>query len=190
MFLIEDKNFLTEDQKSYIDNYILGNVSRTKTAEIPFFLQPNAVPKENKDNMLFPLLTHVLINRPEDRADGEFLNSIYGNFFLDVVTSFFKKNNIKYDEILRMCLNFSFNNGNKKTLSHIDHDYAHKQLIIYLNNCDPESYTVIKNNKKEIKIKPEIYKGVCFDGVEHYNISPTYNFRLVLVCTFRSSGAV
>ena len=183
MFLIEDKNFLTEEQKSDLNNYVLGNNDKKIVSQIPYFIQPDATPKEGV--LPFPLLTHVLIHRPEDRTDEKLFNSEYGSFFLDMVKNFFKKNNINYKGILRLCLNFTFNNGYKKSRVHVDHEYTHKQLIVYLNNCDPKSYTVIKNNKKEIKIRPEKYKGVCFDGVKHYHISPTYNYRLVLVCTFR-----
>ena len=44
----------------------------------------------------------------------------------------------------RISLNLTFNNGFDKSEIHKDHDYDHKQIIIYLNDCDKKAKTVIK----------------------------------------------
>ena len=51
--------------------------------------------------------------------------------------------------------------------------------------CDKKSYTVIKNGKKEIKVRPEKYKGVCFDNQPHYLYFPKKGLRAVMVFTFK-----
>ena len=68
----------------------------------------------------------------------------------------------------------------------MDHDFPHKQLIIYLNESDGE--TVILDHKDKIwkKIKPELYKAICFEGpIKHYATTPLkYNRRIICVLTF------
>ena len=46
------------------------------------------------------------------------------------------------------------------------------------------AYLFIEDNKKILKIKPEKYKGVCFDGQPHYFKFPKSKIRLVVVFTF------
>ena len=72
---------------------------------------------------------------------------------------------LKIKKLFRVSINLSFNIGVKKSIVHQDHDFDHKQLIIYLNDCDKNSKTVILNKKNKIikEITPEKYKGVVFD---------------------------
>ena len=174
MFFVEDKNFLNEKQIKHINDNILN-------VHIPWFFQKNTV-KSKKQK---PYLSHTVLRRPEERKKGEEFNSIEASFCIDVLNSFCKKNNIKYKELLRIAFNLSYNNGFEKCDVHKDHDYDHKQLIVYLNNCDKQSYTVIKNNKKEIKIKPERFKGVCFENKPHYHYFPKEGTRVILIITFK-----
>jgi len=180
MFLIEDKNFLTKEQKDHIDDVVLGD-------NFPWFfhkisVHPNeySVPKNNNS-----FLSHIVLRRPEERPEDEYFNSSESRFCVDVLNTFCKKNNIKYKEILRISYNLTFNNGSSKCDLHEDHTYPHKQLIVYLNNCDKKLYTVIKNKNKEIKIEPNKFKGVCFESKPHYIFFPKKKERVVLIITFK-----
>ena len=173
MFLIEDKNFLNEKQKYHIDNTITNY-------DFPWFYQKiNIYAKPD------PFLSHTVLKRIEYREGEEFSNSTETDFCINILNLFCNKHKIKYKEILRIAFNLTFNNGSKKSGVHVDHEFDHKQLIVYLNDCDKKSYTVIKDNKKEIKIKPEKFKGVCFDSKPHYQVYPKDNVRFVLIITFR-----
>ncbi len=44
----------------------------------------------------------------------------------------------------------TFNFGVKKSIVHEDHNFDHKQLIIYLNDCDQNSKTILLNNKNKV----------------------------------------
>ena len=180
MFLIEDKNFLTEKQKDHIDNVVLES-------SFPWFFHnvsvlPNKLSKV-KNNKSY--LSHIVLRRPDQRPKGEEFNSTESVFCVDVLKTFCEKHNIKCKEILRISYNLTFNNGYSKGDLHVDHDYPHNQLIVYLNDCDKKLYTVIKDNKKEIKIKPEKFKGVCFESKPHYQLFPKKQERVILVITFR-----
>ena len=180
MFLIEDTNFLNKDQKDHIDNVVLGD-------NFPWFfqkvsVQPNkhSIPKNDKS-----FLCHLVLKRPEERFKNEYFNSSESKFCVDVLNTFCKKNNITYKKILRIAYNLTFNNGFSKSDLHEDHTYTHKQLIVYLNDCEKKLYTVIKNKNKEIKIEPKKFKGVCFESKPHYMFFPKKKERVILIITFR-----
>lgn len=172
MFLIEDKKFLSEKEKYHID-------SRITNYDFPWFYQKiNVYAKPD------PFLSHTVVKRIEYREGEEFSNSTETNFCINVLDLFCKKHNIKYNKILRIAFNLTFNNGSVKSGVHVDHEFDHKQLIVYLNDCDKKAYTVIKDGNKEIKIKPDKFKGVCFESKPHYQIYPKNGVRFVLIITF------
>ena len=78
-----------------------------------------------------------------------------------------------------------FNNGYQTCNQHEDHPFPHQQLLVYLNECSDDLYTVIKKGDEEIKIKPEKYKGVCFEKTMHYHYYPKKGRRVVLVMTYK-----
>lgn len=179
MFLIKDKNFLKKKHKDHINNIILG-------PNFPWYFKKTSVTsnKFQKIKKLNSYLMHMVVERIETREQGVFSNSSETNFCIDILNLFCKKHNIKYKNIFRAAFNLTFNNGNQKSGVHIDHNFYHKQLIVYLNECNEKSFTIIKNNKKEIKIKPEQFKGICFESKPHYHIFPKKEPRFVLVITF------
>ena len=175
MFYKESKNFLTKENIDFIEKVILNH-------DFPFYLSPRSTSKD-KDRIMF----HNLLNRPEEVYSKNRVTSPYYDNVLNLVKSFFDKFNIKQVEILRMCINFTYNNGTKQCPVHEDHEYSHKQLIIYLNDSDSSSKTIILNKKGKIlkKITPEKYKGICFESFPHYMIYPKKGERIILVTTFR-----
>lgn len=178
IFYKESKNFLSVDNKKFIEETI-------SSGYFPFYIQNFTTVKNNvKDNCLS--LVHILLHRPESIDKDKRINSNYYEGFLNIVNSFFKKFKIKPKSILRMSVNFTFNNGFQKCPVHEDHNYPHKQLIIYLNDADPSSKTIVLDKKNKIlkKIIPEKYKGVCFNNLPHYQFFPKKGERLVLVTTF------
>lgn len=178
MKYLEDKNFLNNKQKNEIEKNILNN------KYLPFFLSSSF--NSNLKNIEYPYFSHIILHRPEDRNHGEY-NSNYYPIFLEMLNSFCKKNNIKINEIFRIALNFTFNFGKRKSLVHQDHEFNHKQLIIYLNEADKKAETILLDNKNKItaKITPEKFKGVLFDKCLHYMIYPKFNFRLIAIYTFK-----
>ena len=173
---VEDDSFLTEENKSFINNVVLNN-------NFPYYIEPHGVGKDNKY-----FLCHVVLKRKEERQKSETFNSNFYMDFLYIIDSFFKKHKIKVKELLRIAVNYSFNNTHEKSMIHTDHDFKHNQLLICLNDPeDKNSNTVILNNKNKIfkSIAPKQYKGICFSGVPHYVYYPKFGNRIMLVCTFR-----
>lgn len=167
----EDSNFLNSNQKKFIENVIQGE-------HFPFYLNKGSVIGDGNASLF-----HIVKKRPED--GGEWNNNVK-EYFIDILNTFCTKNNIKYKQIIRCAVNLTFKNKDKKCPTHKDHTFNHKQLILYLNNpLDKKSTTILlKNNKIYKEIKPEKFKGICFDNIEHYHYFPKKGHRLVLVYTF------
>tara|TARA_B100001063_G_C16685834_1_gene514285 strand:- start:621 stop:1148 length:528 start_codon:yes stop_codon:yes gene_type:complete len=175
MNLIEDKNFLKKESVKFIETIILGN-------NFPFFLNKNAVVKDNNSFM-----SHVVLKRIEERKNKNEINSPYYYNFIKILNEFTKKNNINYKEVFRIAVNFSYNNNSKCSPIHVDHEFPHKQLLVYLNTVK-DAFTIIYNKSKTKvlkKITPEKYKGVCFDSFPHVGFFPKEGERIVIVYTFK-----
>jgi hypothetical protein len=178
MFYIEDHDFLSQDSKKFIDNIILGR-------EFPYFYQPSA----GFDDDHNPFFCHILIKRPEERADGEKFNSQYGEKAGQLLVEFCIKNNIEVVEILRAAVNIVYNSPDDECPIHTDHDFDHKQLLIYINEpFDKKSNLKIYDwdgKTVEKETSPEKFKGVCFDRRPHTIVYPKKGDRAVMVFTFR-----
>ena len=168
----EDNNFLKTSQKHFIENTLISD-------KLPLYFNKESTVGDS--NIFF---CHIVKQRPE--YGGEW-NSNIKDYFIDILNTFCNKNNIKYKEILRCAVNMTIKTNDKKCPVHKDHQFNHKQLLIYLNNPeDKKSHTVLlKDNKIYKKVKPEQFKGVCFDNIEHYHYYPQKGYRFVLVYTFR-----
>lgn len=178
MLFIEDDNFLKQEHKDFIKNVILN-------CEFPFFIQQYTTEKDDETS---GVLVHTLAKRLENRSQDEWLCSEYGHIFLDMAETFFKKNNISYKTLHRAAVNFTYNTGTERCSTHLDHDFPHKQLLVYLNEVkDKNSKTVILDNDEKTVLKevyPKEYKGVCFDAKPHFHIFPKVGSRIVFVITF------
>lgn len=165
---IEDNNFLSSIEKNFINKKIINNSS------FPFYWN-----EHQGDNDNFPFLSHVMKSR-----DNELINSNIFYFFKGILDNFCKKNNIKYNKILRSCINLTFANEKQIGTIHKDHHIPHKQLIIYLNDSDGNTYLYDDNKKLVKEIVYEQYKIVCFDNCFHSAGFPKSKRRLIAVITF------
>ncbi len=175
MYYVESENFLSKQNIDFIEKTILNN-------NFPYKYRTQCVPGDGNS-----FLVHNVLDRPEHRANAQSKQTPYLEDVCQILISFCRKNNIKLKEILRAAINFTYNNGKDKSPAHVDHDYPHKQLIVYLNDCDKKAHTVILDNNNKIlkKIRPKKYKGVCFEALPHYAIFPKKGHRVIGVFTFR-----
>jgi hypothetical protein len=177
LYFIEDKNFLKKEQINFLENEIL-------TDRFPWYHHSDCVIGDNFSN-----LQHVVKIRPEWKKEGDpEYNSIFGEKFFNIFLTFCKKNNVSFKEIFRIALNYTYNPGQPIGKIHQDHNFNHKQLIVYLNDpLDKKSETIILDDNEKIilkKIIPEKYKGICFENKPHYLIYPKIGYRIVIVYTF------
>jgi|TARA_X000001388_G_scaffold57091_1_gene42320 hypothetical protein len=172
--MIIDDNFLTQKNKEYIDQVILGD-------NFPYYLQLAITSKDKKEQTV---LGHCVLRRKEERSTGEYWNSEHHPYFIDMFNNFTEKHNIEYNEILRCSVYLTFKSTQESCDVHNDHHFPHKQLIIYCNDCDIHAVTTLLGDETEI-ISPKKYRGVCFDGVPHFLTYPKQDYRIVIVYTFK-----
>ena len=174
--IIEDKNFLSARSKKFIESTILSN-------NFPLYHSNYAVDA----NDAIENLTHVILRRQEDRSVNEPMHPLYHSF-VKILDEFCNKHKISYREVLRICINFSYPSGSKKSAVHVDHEYKHDQLLIYLNDPkDKTSSTVLLDDKykKVREVFPEKYKGIFFPKMPHYVNLPKKGGRFIAVFTLR-----
>ena len=104
-------------------------------------------------------LNHVVLLGLELR-DVEHKHEYYDEF-VKILNEFCDKNKINYDEVLRVCVNFTYHNG-KRLESDIAcrSEFEHEQLIVYLNQpMDRQSFTVVldENESKIVQENIEVY---------------------------------
>ena len=135
--------------------------------------------KWNKMNENFAIYFHTFLHRPGPEVFYSQPLSQFSKVAHDVVVDILKYNNIDFDLIYRMSANCA--HPTAKNLSgpiHTDHDFSHKNLIVYLNNfegggtwCEGKTY-----NGKEDDI-------ITFEGRHNFS-PPLKNRRIVLVATY------
>jgi len=164
------KKIITKKQEDFLNDIF-------KYEKTPFYLATYAV-KENDQGYHF---VHHAIHRDNPNVDNSELAQNLRNFLFELAP----KLKIKYTKIYRCALNITFYNGFvNKCLTHEDHPFDHKQILIYLNDSDGETVILDKKGIKEIKkIKPEAFKILVMDRRNHYQFFPTKGIRKVLIYT-------
>ena len=174
IYFKQSKNFMTENNIKFIEKTVLND-------NFPYFFNSNTL--TNKDDAFF---SHQVLQRLELSPNYTPVNSEAFAPTIDILNNFVNSISEKVNFYTRISYNMTFNNGYEKSGTHIDHEYPHKQIIIYLNDADKKSKTCIVDEKDKVikSISPEKYKGICFDAQRHFNYNPTTKHRLILVATF------
>ncbi len=182
LFFKEKQNFLTKENKKFIEEVVYGK-------NFPVFFQqgitllPGTINDRPKDVMF----CHVVLKRLEQTQNlKDAINTddlVYTNT-LDILNNFCKKIGEKPNFYTRIAYNITIPNKNKTCGVHLDHEYNHKQIIIYLNDSSGDTFIVDKNNNVLKKIPYKAGKGVCFENLPHYQEYPKFGARIALVATF------
>ena len=172
----EYSNVIDQNTKDFFKKNVTENL------HFPFYFNTSEF-TEVKTNFYF--FSHTILHRPENK----FPNPINSDLYPYVVALFkklSKKCKFKYKKIFRICLNLTFNNSHKRSATHLDHKFKHKQLILYLHADDLKSYTYIYNKKRTelIKVKPTPYKVITWGHTAHYHMVPKKGYILILVYTY------
>jgi|9_EtaG_2_1085328.scaffolds.fasta_scaffold01700_9 hypothetical protein len=186
--IIQKTNIIKKETVENINNIVSSEIfpwtlfnesySETKHLGTGFEEKLN---KKYKSTDTFQLV-HVLY-KVNTRQKSVYFNEFY-NLFQEIVNKMIKKD----VELLRMKVNLLFKKQNKTINNfHIDDnkDLNFKTAIYYINNSDGD--TVIYNNNKLKKIKPEAGKVLLFDGdLYHASSNPIKNnLRKVVNINFR-----
>tara|TARA_Y100000592_G_scaffold30200_1_gene48116 strand:+ start:838 stop:1344 length:507 start_codon:yes stop_codon:yes gene_type:complete len=161
-------NPLTSD---YIDlkNFILS-------IDFPWFRLPNTTLNIKDDGISF--FTHTFLERPEANIGYSRSNSPYIDGCLKVLHQIVSYNDVEFNYFIRASVNLvSPCSTVKRTVEHCDHQFPHKNILIYLSETDGD--TVVDGEN----FSPQEDCGIIFTG-KHYHYTPTDKDRIVLVGTF------
>lgn len=186
--ILERENFLTQEELNFIDSEIL-------THRVPWHYEKSSTSDK------FPFFGHIIIPRIENPSDEIEINSPLYNFFTKIQKRFCLENNIPFNKLYRQCLNLTFPNEEEYGDPHVDHNFKHKNMIIYLNDNFENGETILFdkkhsllskedcNNYEDIRmlkeIKPKKGKVVCFDGDIFHTVRwIPKGRRIIFVSTF------
>ena len=175
MFFIEGKCSLTEKQLIFLQ-YVLSS-------EFPWFY----CKEKNYDQSTFWFLIHSLMHRNESYIPitGN-VNSPHYGICIEIFKSFCAQHNIKANTIFRAALNSTLHSSFGRTRIHTDHDFEHKNFILYINEFNDGQTCIFDNNDNLIKqVEPELHKAMVFSGEPHaHNLCSANQRRVVLLITF------
>lgn len=171
------KNALTNDELDLVENTLLGD-------SFPWFHQKRSIPKDKDfSKQSYPFFSHNLMLRaPSKNNEPGLVNSELFEPFYNI----FNRHCSSYKHLLRMSLNLTFYNDTDYGDVHVDHNFDHKNMIIYLNKFSNGSTFLFDEEFKKIdEIKSDYNTGCIFPGLLHsQGFCNVGESRLILVATF------
>jgi hypothetical protein len=144
-----------------------------------------------------PYYGHTIIQRPSPEhpfptiLDSDWKQSV------DVFNEIMVHNGLSYKTLYRLNFNSTFYVHDKMSPPHVDHDYPHQSLIVYLSKFNRGKTYVFKKKwpESEFNVKPtdikHSFKGeeddiIMFDGLHYHCMeNPALNERrIVMIATF------
>lgn len=171
------KNALTDKELQFIEDGVLGD-------SFPWFYQKRSIPKNKKfSKQSYPFFSHNLMLRAESKGNNP---GIINSEFFDMFFNIFNRNCKSHKHLLRMSLNLTSYNNTEYGDIHVDHDFDHKNMIIYLNKfSNGSTFLFDKNFNKTDEIKSDHNTGCIFPGLLHsQGFCNVGESRLILVATY------
>ena len=144
-----------------------------------------------------PFYSHCLLERATLTIPYSSVNSHETKCAAEIFNQIMVHNNLSYKTLYRMNLNCTSYVGKKLSPPHVDHDYPHQNMIIYLSKFDggkthvfkkkwPESELTIKPTDMKYSFKGEEDDIITFDGLHYHCMQPPdiNQRRIILVATY------
>jgi hypothetical protein len=165
--ILECEDFINDKHQSII-NFALSQ-------NIPLLWHYDQVKGDNR-----PFLAHVLVSRDTNK-----IVSPYALDFIEMFNSCLIKLKLNFNVILRASVNVMFPIDDKKNppILHLDHEFKHKQFIMYFNDCDGDTEIILDDGNK-LLITPKKNKAILFGCLKHRVFSPSTGRRTSLVVTY------
>jgi hypothetical protein len=151
----------------------------------PLYFKNTGKPGDG-DDFSRSYLSHDILHRPG--ASTHYIPEIRSNYFdivVDILRDIFEYNDVKIHSFLRINLNCSLNWGGGLSCGiHVDHEFPHKNLLIYLNQSSGPTVVVNPKNNSEEYFHPKEDAIILFEG-KHSAYQPNIGEkRFVLIVTF------
>ena len=158
------EGYLNKKDMDYLNKVVVSNDM------FPWYVLPKPV------NEKYPCMSHVLLPRYDYKNNEGFkINSdLYGPM-LDIINNICQKHKIKIKRILRAQFNLTWKFKGVYSTPHFDHDFKHKNVIIYCNKFTKGSTYLFKETYRDKKPKT-IMKEMKADKGKYF-IFPGENFH-------------
>lgn len=174
------KNPKTENY-SILKETVLSN-------KLPWYYFSESVLDVESDNSKYEnaeFFSHCVIKRPDSKCLFPSVVSESSEFVGNVLKEIFTYNDIDVSCIFRINFNCMYRTSDKRTIPHLDHEFPHKNLLIYLNSFDNGETIIFGEDGKEYLHKPKEDDIITFGGNLHCNEHPfPGQRRIVLVTTY------
>lgn len=128
---------------------------------------------------------HCVLERPNSTCLYPSVISETAGFVNNVLSEIFTYNKIDVSCIFRINFNCMYYTSNKRTIPHLDHNFPHKNLLVYLNSFDNGETVIFGEDEKEYLHKPKEDDIIAFGGNIHCCQHPSPGQRrIVLVTTY------
>jgi hypothetical protein len=177
---------MIEELKNPLTREYLAFKNEIFTTQFPWYWNEDSVINDNKNESV-PFLGHSILQRPCDINEYFIFpnpNSTYTQITNIILDQIFQHNKINLNCVFRINVNLTIPIPNAdSTKIHVDHEFPHKNLLIYLNNSDGNTILCDENDNDIDLSGPKEDKIILFEG-KHYHYLPSKSRRVVLVCTF------
>jgi hypothetical protein len=175
MFCVEDDCPLTEEHCKFLE-YVLE-------AEFPWFFHKDL---DASGNIMHLFVHNLMLRNPRLEPVEGIVNSPFYDICLEIFENFCNAHKIQVNTIFRAALNSTFYNTNGQSRIHTDHNFEHKNFILYINEFrNGQTCIFDEQGTLQKKVEPRLYKAVAFSGDPHaHNYCAPNERRVILVITF------
>lgn len=151
------------------------------SSDFPWYFIPTTVKDENAKYASSPYFSHAVIKAPKNPNLYPTVSSACSELCNTLLQEISILNNIEINCVIRINFNLTLPLSKKHTEPHYDHNFSHKNLLVYLNSSDGD--TIIYKNGNEISYSPKEDSVILFEGL-HYHYLPSISRRVVMITTF------
>lgn len=130
------------------------------------------------------LMSHCFLARPGQENPYTKSLSEHTPLAAFVCQQILGMNEIEVHMFYRIAVNLVFDTEGT-SVRHVDHEYPHENLIVYLNKFDKGRTLVYDNDDNEYSVTPKEDKAVTFNGsYQHCHESSSNGRRIALIATY------
>lgn len=138
-----------------------------RSNRFPWYYSESSVGAQSNNFLLF---SHPVVGRPERGNKPKVVSKRFEKV-MPVIMQIFEANDLQPENFFRICFNNVFHNAHRMSDPHVDHEFPHRNLLIYLNqvSCGP---TYVFNETFSAQYPPGSYDAYNHDLVVGWESEP------------------
>lgn len=128
-----------------------------------------------------PFYSHTILERPGEGNLHPKVTSSYSDLVDNVLKEILEFNSIEINCFFRINFNCSHYFDGNPTIPHFDHNFSHKNLLIYFNECQGDTFLY---DEETYKFSPKEDSIISFEGLHGSGQPLLGQRRIVMVATY------